>query len=116
MCHCIVRNLAGNWGIFSTSDEGFVNFRLRYRKALINYVWEAIRQVGRGNATDTGELLSHSVEDLVPENDRKHFLPIQEVIVHGFEFLLILCIVAGYDEMAFSPAERYFAGSTFISG
>jgi len=76
MCHCIVRNLAGNWGIFSTSDEGFVNFRLRYRKALINYVWEAIRQVGRGNATDTGELLSHSVEDLVPENDRKHFLTI----------------------------------------
>ncbi|MBW2327942.1 MAG: hypothetical protein JRF45_16035 [Deltaproteobacteria bacterium] len=36
----------------------------------------AIRQVGRGNAIDTGEVLSHLAKDLVPENDREHFLKI----------------------------------------
>ena len=51
-------------------------FRLRYRKALIDCVGEAIRQVGRGNAIDTGEVLSHLAKDLVPENDRDHFLKI----------------------------------------
>jgi len=51
-------------------------FRLRYRKALIDCVGEAIRQVGRGNSIDTGEILSHSAKDLVPENDREHFLKI----------------------------------------
>jgi len=51
-------------------------FRLRYRKALIDCVGEAIRQVGRGNAIDTGEVLSHLAKDLVPENDREHFLKI----------------------------------------
>jgi hypothetical protein len=51
-------------------------FRLRYRKALIDCVGEAIRQVGRGNAIDTGEVLSHLAKDFVPENDREHFLKI----------------------------------------
>ena len=32
-------------------------FRLRYRKALIDCVGEAIRQVSRGKARDTGEIL-----------------------------------------------------------
>ena len=50
--------------------------RLRYRKALIDCVGEAIRQVGRGDAIDTGEVLLHLAKDLVPENDRKHFLRI----------------------------------------
>ena len=51
-------------------------FRLRYRKALIDCVGEAIRQVGQGNAVDTKEVLSHLAKDLVPENDREHFLKI----------------------------------------
>jgi len=51
-------------------------FRLYYRKALIDCVGEAIRQVGRGNVIDTREVLSHLVNDLVPENDREHFLKI----------------------------------------
>ncbi len=51
-------------------------FRLRYRRALIECVGEAIRQVGRGNAIDTGEVLSHVAKDRVPENDREHFLKI----------------------------------------
>ena len=51
-------------------------FRLRYRKALIDCVGEVIRQVGRGNAIDTGEVISHLAKDLVPENDREHFLKI----------------------------------------
>ena len=53
-------------------------FRLRYRKALIDCVGEAIRQVGQGNAIDTGEVLSHLAKDFVPENDREHFLKIAE--------------------------------------
>ncbi len=51
-------------------------FRLRYRKALIDCVGEAIRQVGRGNAIDTREVLTNLAKDLVPENDREHFLKI----------------------------------------
>lgn len=51
-------------------------FRLRYRKALIECVGEAIRQVGRGDAMDTGEVLTSLARDLVPENDRGHFLKI----------------------------------------
>ena len=51
-------------------------FRLRYRKALINCVGEAVRQVGRGDATDPGDVLYHLARDLVPENDREHFLKI----------------------------------------
>jgi len=51
-------------------------FRLHYRKALIDCVGEAIRQVGRGNAIDTGEVLLKLAKDLVPENDREHFLKI----------------------------------------
>jgi hypothetical protein len=53
-------------------------FRLRYRNALIDCVGEAVRQVGRGNAIDTGEVLLHLAKDLVPENDREHFLKIAE--------------------------------------
>ncbi|MDO9263461.1 MAG: Fic family protein [Desulfosalsimonadaceae bacterium] len=51
-------------------------FRLRHRKALIDCVGEAIRQVGLGNADDTGEILSRLARDQVPENDREHFLTI----------------------------------------
>jgi len=51
-------------------------FRLRYRKALIDCVGEVIRQVGRGDAIDTREVLTHLAKDLVPENDREHFLKI----------------------------------------
>ena len=51
-------------------------FRLRYRKALIDCVGEAVRQVGRGDANDTGDVLLHLAKDLVPENDREHFLKI----------------------------------------
>ena len=51
-------------------------FRLRYRKALIDCVGEAIRQVGRGNAIDTEEVLLHLAKDMVPENDRTQFLKI----------------------------------------
>jgi len=51
-------------------------FRLHYRKALIDCVGEAIRQVGRGDTIDTGEVLSYLAKDLVPENDRGHFLKI----------------------------------------
>jgi hypothetical protein len=39
-------------------------------------VGEAIRQVGRGSAIDTGEVLLHLAENLVPENDPGHFLKI----------------------------------------
>lgn len=51
-------------------------FRLQYRKALIDCVGEAIRQVGRGNAIDPAEVLSHLAKGLVPEKDREHFLKI----------------------------------------
>jgi len=51
-------------------------FRLHYRKALIDCVGEAVRQVGRGNAIDTGGVLLKLARDLVPENDREHFLKI----------------------------------------
>ena len=51
-------------------------FRLRYRKALIDCVGEAIRQVGRGNTIDTDEVLLHLAKDLVPESDLEHFLKI----------------------------------------
>ncbi len=51
-------------------------FRLRYRKTLIDCVGEAIRQVGRGDAVDTREVLSNFAKDLVPTNDREHFLKI----------------------------------------
>jgi len=51
-------------------------FRLRYRKALIDCVGDIIRQVGQGNAIDTREVLTHLAKDLVPENDREHFLKI----------------------------------------
>ena len=51
-------------------------FRLRYRKALIDCVGEAIRQVGQGKIADAGEILSSLVEDRVPEDDREHFLKI----------------------------------------
>jgi hypothetical protein len=51
-------------------------FRLHYRKALIDCVGEAIRQGGRGDAIDTGEVLSYLAKDMVPENDREHFLKI----------------------------------------
>ena len=51
-------------------------FRLHYRNALIDCVGEAIRQVGRGDTIDTGEVLSYLAKDLVPENDRGHFLKI----------------------------------------
>jgi len=51
-------------------------FRLRYRKALIDCVGEAIRQIGRGDAIDTGEVLSHLAKDQVSENDREQFLKI----------------------------------------
>jgi len=51
-------------------------FRLHYRKALIDCVGEAVRQVGRGNAIDTGAVLLKLARDLVPENDREHFLKI----------------------------------------
>jgi hypothetical protein len=53
-------------------------FRLRYRKALIDCVGEAIRQVGRGDAMDAGEVLLQLAEDLVPESDLEHFLKITE--------------------------------------
>jgi hypothetical protein len=51
-------------------------FRLRYRRPLIECVGEAVRQVGRGNAVDIGEVLSQLTNDLVPKNDREHFLKI----------------------------------------
>ena len=51
-------------------------FRLRYRRDLIDCVGEAIRQVGSGNANDTKEVLLHLAKDMVPENDREHFLKI----------------------------------------
>jgi len=35
-----------------------------------------IRQVGRGSAIDTDEVLSHLTTGLVPENDREQFLKI----------------------------------------
>ena len=37
---------------------------------------EAIRQVGQGNVIDTGDVLSQLAKDLVPEDDREHFLKI----------------------------------------
>jgi hypothetical protein len=51
-------------------------FRMRYRKALIDCVGEAIRQVGQGKVTNAGEVLLHLVEDRVAEDDREHFLKI----------------------------------------
>ena len=51
-------------------------FRLRYRRPLIECVGEAVRQVGRGNAVDIEEVLSQLTNDLVPKNDREHFLKI----------------------------------------
>ncbi len=51
-------------------------FRLQYRKALSDCIGEAIRQVGRGHRIDINEILPHSVNDLIPEADRKHFLKI----------------------------------------
>lgn len=43
---------------------------------MIDCAGEAIRQVGRGNAADTGEIISLLAKDQVPENDREHFLKI----------------------------------------
>lgn len=51
-------------------------FRLRYRQALIECVGEVIRQIGNGNAADTGEILSRLAMNLVTENDREHFLKV----------------------------------------
>ena len=51
-------------------------FRLRYRDALIDCAGEAIRQVARGDAVNTGDLLSQLAKGRVPENDREHFLKI----------------------------------------
>lgn len=53
-------------------------FRLRYRQALIDCVSEAIRQVGSGNADNTGEILSRMAMSRVPEDDREHFLKVAE--------------------------------------
>ena len=49
-------------------------FRLRYRKALIDCVGEAIRQVGKGDADDIGGVISHLTMDRVPDNDRERFI------------------------------------------
>jgi len=46
------------------------------RNHLMDCVGEAIRQVGRGDAINTGEVLSYLAKDMVPENDREHFLKI----------------------------------------
>ena len=51
-------------------------FRMRYRKALIDYVGDAIRQAGQGKVADAGEVLSSLVEDRVAEDDREHFIKI----------------------------------------
>jgi hypothetical protein len=51
-------------------------FRLRYRKALIDCVGEAIRQVGQGKIDDVGEVLTDLAGDLVPEDDLDRFLKI----------------------------------------
>ena len=51
-------------------------FRLRYRKALIDCVGEAIRQIGQGKIDDAVEVLSQLAKDLVQEDDRDHFLKI----------------------------------------
>jgi len=51
-------------------------FRLRYREALKVCVSETVRQVGRGDANDSGDVLFHLAKDQVPENDREHFLKI----------------------------------------
>jgi hypothetical protein len=51
-------------------------FRLLYRKALIDCVGEAIRQVGSGKAINTSDVLSRLAKDLVPENDLRQFLKI----------------------------------------
>lgn len=51
-------------------------FRLRYRQALIACVGEVIRQIGNGNAVDTGEILSRLAMNLVGENDREHFIKV----------------------------------------
>jgi hypothetical protein len=39
-------------------------------------VGETVRQVGRGDANDTGDVLLHLAKDLVPDKDREHFLKI----------------------------------------
>lgn len=51
-------------------------FRLRYRQALIDCVGEAVRQVGSGNADNTGQIISRMAKKRVPEPDREHFLKI----------------------------------------
>ncbi|MBT8351560.1 MAG: Fic family protein, partial [Deltaproteobacteria bacterium] len=51
-------------------------FRLRYRKALIDCVGEAIRQVGQGKIDDVGEVLTDLAGGLVPEDDLDRFLKI----------------------------------------
>jgi len=51
-------------------------YKYQHPVSILIYVGEAIRQVGRGNAIDTGEILSHLAKDLVPENDREQFLKI----------------------------------------
>ena len=51
-------------------------FRLRYRQALIECVGEAIRQVCYGKTINTGEVISNIAKDIVPENDRNHFLEV----------------------------------------
>ncbi|MBW2612102.1 MAG: Fic family protein [Deltaproteobacteria bacterium] len=51
-------------------------FRLHYRKALINCVGEAVRQIGRGSDINTDEVLSLLANDLVKAADRSHFLKI----------------------------------------
>ena len=53
-------------------------FRQRYRKALIDCVGEAIRQVGQGKIDDAGEVLTDLAEDLVPEDDIDRFLKIAQ--------------------------------------
>ena len=49
-------------------------FRQRYRKALIDCVGEAIRQVGQEKIDDAREILTDLAEDLVPEDDLKGYL------------------------------------------
>jgi len=53
-------------------------FRLRYRQALIACVGEAVRQVGRGTASDTIDVISQLAVEWVPEKDREHFLKVAQ--------------------------------------
>jgi hypothetical protein len=87
-------------------------FRLRYRRALIDCVGEAIRPVGQGKIDDAGEVPTTLAEELVPEDDQNRFLKIKD----SFAGNLDLKSLALFQTVCQSSqiSNHLFRGITFL--